>query len=437
MVLRYQTSRSNISALRSYFSSTCTNSYFKFVQDIVQEIEELHKAKHDVFCRKCTNIKQLIYEKDSEYKDCYVDRSKPLKLIENNEIIKTFINNCPKFQQCMHNRQSHVKKNAVPKQSKEDECKGNSRCEKVTAPKGAGGTPQPEFGAESSGRRSSEKQELSSKVTSHGKEKPRDPRVTLQSPNGITSPGNADGIHVEASGPKVDNHSDTPEQAEIKSKQIPALVPPATTESNGHPSVSSQQNSPTGESGPIITSGEKVLDENTAQSGLSSVQNVKGNPHGDHNLGGNSAEGHDGGVTVLVPSNSVAGVPRERDVDGKDSIPGNVNDRDSGLTSAGDITDSSAYSDGAASALSQANNGRSDHSKNPDEDVNKDSTKSQCDNTKFASVNVPRSEDSRVLLIKMFLIMKHVKQHVLIKILTLMYLLLQEQLKSNVLKLKK
>ncbi|KNA02589.1 hypothetical protein PVNG_05133 [Plasmodium vivax North Korean] len=397
MVLRYQTSRSNFGALQSYLSSTCTNSYFKFIQEIEQEIEKLYKVRHEDFCRRCGNIKQRINGKDREFKECNVHNSKPLKLIENNETIKTFINDCPKFQQCIHNRQSHVKKNALPKQSKEDQCNGKSHCEKVTAPKeGAGGKPQPAFGAEPSGRRSSQIQGPLSKVTSHGEEeKLRDPRVALQGQNGIISPGNADGMHVVAPDPNVDNLSGTSEQAETKSKQIPSLVPPAITEPNGHPSDSSQQNSSTGESGSISTSKEKVLDENSAQSGLSGVQNVKGNPHGDHNLGGNSAEGHDGGVTVLVPSNSVAGVPRERDVDGKDSIPGNVNDRDSGLTSAGDITDSSAYSDGAASALSQANNGRSDHSKNPDEDVNKDSTKSQCDNTKFASVNVPRSEDSR------------------------------------------
>ncbi|SCA59786.1 hypothetical protein PVT01_000042900 [Plasmodium vivax] len=171
MALRYQTSRSNISALRNYFSSTCTNNYFKLIEEIEQKIKEIHNASPDVFCRKCTNIKQRIYEKDSEYKDCYVDRSKPLKLIENNEVIRSFINDCPELQQCIRNRQSLVKKNAVQKQSKEGQCKGKSRCEKITAPKeGAGGKPQPAFVAESSGRRSSEKQGPLSKVSSHGDE---------------------------------------------------------------------------------------------------------------------------------------------------------------------------------------------------------------------------------------------------------------------------
>ncbi|CAI7721813.1 hypothetical protein, conserved [Plasmodium vivax] len=396
MVLRYQTSRSNFGALQSYLSSTCTNSYFKFIQEIEQEIEKLYKVRHEDFCRRCGNIKQRINGKDREFKECNVHNSKPLKLIENNETIKTFINDCPKFQQCIHNRQSHVKKNALPKQSKEDQCNGKSHCEKVTAPKAEGGKPQREFVAESSGRRSSQIQGPLSKVTGHGDEEvSREPRVTLQSQNGIISPGNADRMNVGGSDPKVDNNARTSEQAETKTKQIPALVPPASTESNGSPSDSSQQNSSTGESGPISTSEEKVLDKDSAQSGLSGVQNVKDSTPRDHNLGDNTAEVPDGSVPVLVPGISVTEVPKETDAHGQYLIPGNDNDRDSGSESADDITDSSTYPGGVTSTLSEANNGGGDHSKDPVESVNKGSTKSQCDNTKFASVNVPRSEGSR------------------------------------------
>ncbi|KMZ76966.1 hypothetical protein PVIIG_05737 [Plasmodium vivax India VII] len=396
MVLRYQTSRSNFGALQSYLSSTCTNSYFKFIQEIEQEIEKLYKVRHEDFCRRCGNIKQRINGKDREFKECNVHNSKPLKLIENNETIKTFINDCPKFQQCIHNRQSHVKKNALPKQSKEDQCNGKSHCEKVTAPKAEGGKPQREFVAESSGRRSSQIQGPLSKVTGHGDEEvSREPRVTLQSQNGIISPGNADRMNVGGSDPKVDNNARTSEQAETKTKQIPALVPPASTESNGSPSDSSQQNSSTGEPGSISTSKEKVLDENSAQSVLSGVKNLKDNPLEDHKVGDNTAEGHVAGVTVLVPSISGDGVPKEKAVEDKDFIPGNSNHRDSYSASARDITDSSANPNGVTSTLSEANNGRGDDSKGPDEDVNKDSTKSECDNSNSASVDVPCSEVSR------------------------------------------
>ncbi|CAG9480080.1 unnamed protein product [Plasmodium vivax] len=396
MVLRYQTSRSNFGTLQSYLSSTCTNSYFKFKQEIEQEIEELYKVRHDDFCRRCGKIKQRINEKDSEFKKCYVDISRPLKLIENNDIIRTFINDCPKLPQCIRNRQFHVKKNDVPKQSKEDQCKGKSPCEKVTAPKeGAGGKPQPAFVAESSGRRSTQNQGLLSKVTGHVEEKSRDARVTLQGQNGITSPDNSDRMHVVAPDPKVDNHFSTSEQAETISKHISALAPSATTESNGLPSDSSQQNSSTGESGSISKSEEKVLDKNSVQSGPSGGQNVQSNPSGAHNLGSNTSEGHDGRVTVLVPSISVTEAPRERAVDGQDFIPPNRNDRDSVLASADDISNSSEDPGDVTSAISKLNNGGVDDSKHPDDGAIKGSTKSECDNSKSVSGDVPCTEASR------------------------------------------
>ncbi|SCA60081.1 VIR protein [Plasmodium vivax] len=101
----------------------------EFKTQTEKEISELGKKTHREFCRKCVNIKKNIINKDEEFKTCFTEKSKKLKLIDVNGEIKDFIDDCSNsIPQCLRNRSLRDRKTVELKRKSEKSCETNGSC---------------------------------------------------------------------------------------------------------------------------------------------------------------------------------------------------------------------------------------------------------------------------------------------------------------------
>ncbi|KMZ88848.1 hypothetical protein PVBG_05956 [Plasmodium vivax Brazil I] len=158
MAHRNQQYRSVLSKFRQFNDNTCINDFVNFKNEIDQKISELSKKSPSVFCRECVKIKESIIEKDKKFKNCYIGGSKQLNLIENNVDIKSFIDECTIFTQCVHKRSARNR--PVPlKSTNTDRCEKDSRCNNGKPPtRGAGSKKQPKLATETSRTEISQRQ---------------------------------------------------------------------------------------------------------------------------------------------------------------------------------------------------------------------------------------------------------------------------------------
>ncbi|SCA60073.1 VIR protein [Plasmodium vivax] len=171
--------------LKKFRENECITNYFRVKTEIEQQIDELQKLEPRFFCRKCVTLKELIVAENKRFNKCYLSNSRQLKLIDNEENIKSFTEECIEYQKCVHNRTPSVRKNVrsgrAPTGKAMHQSRGNSKTSKpgslqIKGPsgqdqKGAGGKaltkanpiPQNPDGINSS-RNSGEAQDEASKI---------------------------------------------------------------------------------------------------------------------------------------------------------------------------------------------------------------------------------------------------------------------------------
>ncbi|KNA02204.1 hypothetical protein PVNG_05527 [Plasmodium vivax North Korean] len=154
MELLKQVIRGYSQIFERYQDVECMNSYHSTKTDIQEKIATLEKKSHGYFCKHCSTIKEIIIRKNRELKRCLADRSKQLKLIDANDDIKNFIDECTKFPECVSKRST--RNNRFPlKSTTTGLCKKNGRCNN-------GNT-------RTSGMGSKEQQRLTTKTSERGK----------------------------------------------------------------------------------------------------------------------------------------------------------------------------------------------------------------------------------------------------------------------------
>ncbi|KMZ95175.1 hypothetical protein PVMG_05093 [Plasmodium vivax Mauritania I] len=97
--------------LKKYRENECITNYFRVKTEIEQQIDELQKLEPRFFCRKCVTLKELIVAENKRFNKCYLSNSRQLKLIDNEDNIKSFTEECIEYQKCVHNRTPSVRKN--------------------------------------------------------------------------------------------------------------------------------------------------------------------------------------------------------------------------------------------------------------------------------------------------------------------------------------
>ncbi|KMZ87796.1 hypothetical protein PVBG_05048 [Plasmodium vivax Brazil I] len=112
---------------QQFNDNRCLTDFAKFKNEIEQKISALNRKNPNAFCNECVKVKESITGKDREFKKCYVGRSKKLNLIEDNIDIKSFIDECIVFPECVRKRSAHNR--PVPLRSTNTGlCEKNDRC---------------------------------------------------------------------------------------------------------------------------------------------------------------------------------------------------------------------------------------------------------------------------------------------------------------------
>ncbi|VVA00061.1 PIR protein [Plasmodium vivax] len=128
----------------------CTSDYHKTKTEIEQKIATLDETNPRHFCKHCRKMKEMIINKDAEFKKCPVDKSNKLKLIDVNDDIQRFIDECITFNECVLKRSARNKQVTL-KSTNTDLCGKNRRCNNGQAPKdGVVSKEQPRLATEAS-----------------------------------------------------------------------------------------------------------------------------------------------------------------------------------------------------------------------------------------------------------------------------------------------
>ncbi|KMZ77318.1 hypothetical protein PVIIG_05288 [Plasmodium vivax India VII] len=97
-----------------YRENACISEYFKVKSEIEQKIGQLKKGGHSHFCRKCRALKEHIIAENERFNNCQLRNSKQLKLIDDDDNIKSFVEECIDNPTCFINRTRSSKKTAAP-----------------------------------------------------------------------------------------------------------------------------------------------------------------------------------------------------------------------------------------------------------------------------------------------------------------------------------
>ncbi|CAI7724087.1 PIR protein [Plasmodium vivax] len=100
--------------LKRHRENACLNEYFKVKSEIEQKIGQLNKGGHSHFCRKCRALKEHIIAENERFNNCQLRNSKQLKLIDDDDNIKSFVEECIDNPTCFINRTRSSKKIAAP-----------------------------------------------------------------------------------------------------------------------------------------------------------------------------------------------------------------------------------------------------------------------------------------------------------------------------------
>ncbi|SCA59600.1 VIR protein [Plasmodium vivax] len=274
----------------------CTNNFVNFKNETEREIAELNKKQPGEFCQKCSKLRKTIITKDAEFKKCYTESSKQLKLIENSAEIKGFIDECTAYHQCIQNRSSRRSKHDALKRESE-KCLGNQRCEQKTAATvSQKAKPPSRLASETSSTRTPQRQRPQIQTGNHADRGGSDKQnAVLQPQHVVKSPTSS----FEPKGEVSESVTDHPSSALAQVETLPKLSsssPSKDDKLGPPPSDKESRNIATEDADPGNTLHVGDSHERSVQHNLSDGQDSSGNTQVDLASSGTLIENqaHDG-----------------------------------------------------------------------------------------------------------------------------------------------
>ncbi|SCA83368.1 hypothetical protein PVT01_000008400 [Plasmodium vivax] len=200
----------------------CISEYFKVKSEIEQKIGQLKKGGHSHFCRKCRALKEHIIAENERFNNCQLRNSKQLKLIDDDDNIKSFVEECIDNPTCFINRTRSSKKTAAPARASAGKDKQQSGGDSKTSKHG--GSPI----KVSPGQ---DKNRASGKVITEEK-------IIPQKPDGINTPHNSGEAQKEASKQIANTPSSASGRIKTQEQKTSPLVHPPVSETYSRPSAS-------------------------------------------------------------------------------------------------------------------------------------------------------------------------------------------------------